>query len=425
MDGEWQGRKGGATGLNLLHEHFQKHFNKDSGGLLNGLALGISGDTAPNVLWRLTEHNGIELPEYLNPKIIWLHIGGNDIGKLKCSEEVVILGILRIVQEILIRKPNCHIVINSLFPMTTTRDGIHALFDQYENRRIRHYTKRNRKLRHHNNNYNKSENFIEYDESLLLDSIFEQMLMESEKDIEADITIEQLTRHNNQTYRQQQADNIKEQVQQYEDTRRLRNKDPILRDGKTKFRKYTPGTGFIHQTAIPLWPLIRIINIHLEQFANHPNHNKRVHYFDSSAIFIKNRRSNNNNNNNVTTSTQKITTTTTKRRKKNQFVMRSENISPAGYPTVTGIKLWEDAIVAYCMKLLNQMKIEQPELFTDDPSSTQQKDLITPEVANIHTNTLNELDIQLELYDEIIDINQPEMFNDDMYMNENDYDDDD
>jgi hypothetical protein len=72
----------------------------------------------PSVLWRIM--NG-EMPTGFNPKIWWLQLGLNDIGQMQCSEEVVVLGILRIVEEILYKKPNAKIIINSLLPMPSLR----------------------------------------------------------------------------------------------------------------------------------------------------------------------------------------------------------------------------------------------------------------------------------------------------------------
>lgn len=85
-----------------------------------GLALGISGDTSPNLLWRL--QNG-ELPDQLNPKVVWLLIGTNDLGNTWCSSEVVLIGILRVVEELRLRKPEATIVVNGLLPRTFNRKG--------------------------------------------------------------------------------------------------------------------------------------------------------------------------------------------------------------------------------------------------------------------------------------------------------------
>ena len=48
----------------------------------------------------------------------------NDLGRMQCSEEVVVLGTLRVVEEIMSRKPDAHIVINSMLPMADLRGGI-------------------------------------------------------------------------------------------------------------------------------------------------------------------------------------------------------------------------------------------------------------------------------------------------------------
>merc|ERR1711982_211764 len=92
----------------------------DSGGKYNGLPLGIPGDTAPNVLWRI--QNG-ELPSYLNPKVFRLLLGTNDLAIKQCSEEVVLLGILRVIEELQSLRPDAKIVVNSILPLTDDRKG--------------------------------------------------------------------------------------------------------------------------------------------------------------------------------------------------------------------------------------------------------------------------------------------------------------
>jgi len=100
---------------------FRKNYSRESGARYEGLALGIAGDTAPNLLWRIMHG---EMPDDLNPRIWWITIGTNDLGATQCSEEVTLLGILRVVEEILNRKPNSQIVINSILPMSQEKSGI-------------------------------------------------------------------------------------------------------------------------------------------------------------------------------------------------------------------------------------------------------------------------------------------------------------
>lgn len=100
------------------HKKFEKYFDKRSGGRFNGLALGIAGDTSPNLLWRIQNN---EMGN-LQPKVWWINIGMNDIVYSNCSEEIAVMGVLRIVEELLFRKnqnDDSTIVINSILPVAT------------------------------------------------------------------------------------------------------------------------------------------------------------------------------------------------------------------------------------------------------------------------------------------------------------------
>lgn len=121
----WSGKSRGhmIARAKGVKEIFTKFFTKsESGdGKFNGLNLGISGDTSPNLLWRI--QNG-ELPDTLNPKVIWLLIGTNDFGNTWCSPEIVVIGIIRVIEELRIRKPKTvKIVVNGLLPRTYSRKG--------------------------------------------------------------------------------------------------------------------------------------------------------------------------------------------------------------------------------------------------------------------------------------------------------------
>lgn len=64
-----------------------------------------------------------ELPDKLNPKVIWLLIGTNDLGFTWCSPELAVIGILRVIHEIRLKKPSATIVVNGLLPRTFNRKG--------------------------------------------------------------------------------------------------------------------------------------------------------------------------------------------------------------------------------------------------------------------------------------------------------------
>ena len=62
-DGHFLNRK--IVGGSDIQLQFRETFSRASGGMLDGIALGIAGDTTSNLLWRI--QNG-EIPEGLNPK---------------------------------------------------------------------------------------------------------------------------------------------------------------------------------------------------------------------------------------------------------------------------------------------------------------------------------------------------------------------
>jgi len=111
----WNGRMSGM-GLNSLKKvskDFDSKFNNKTGTGLQGVALGIAGDTIANLYWRLMHG---EMPEKLDPAVWWITIGGNDLAVGHCSEEIVVLGILRIAEYILNQRPEATVVINSILP---------------------------------------------------------------------------------------------------------------------------------------------------------------------------------------------------------------------------------------------------------------------------------------------------------------------
>jgi len=127
MDGRWMGRTQAGV-LKEVSSLFQQNFSRDKSGI-EGIALGVAGDTCPNVLYRL-QHG--EMPKDFNPRVWWIVLGMNDIGRMQCSEEIVVMGIMRIVEEIQRHKPDAKIVINSMLPMADLRGGMYPLMNDYK-----------------------------------------------------------------------------------------------------------------------------------------------------------------------------------------------------------------------------------------------------------------------------------------------------
>lgn len=64
-----------------------------------------------------------------SPKIFWLVVGGNDLRVGQCSEEVVVLGILRLAEFLHHKHSEVYVVINSILPQQTSIKTKYGKFD--------------------------------------------------------------------------------------------------------------------------------------------------------------------------------------------------------------------------------------------------------------------------------------------------------
>ena len=103
-----------AKQLDKIKDLYDNKFSKANGSKYDVLRLGIAGDTSPNLFWRLRQNEMRDL----TPAIWWISIGRNDLFRTKCSEEVTLMGIIRVIEEIDNRNDGSTIVINSLLPTT-------------------------------------------------------------------------------------------------------------------------------------------------------------------------------------------------------------------------------------------------------------------------------------------------------------------
>ena len=94
---------------------FDALFSRESGAAVQGLALGLAGDSSYNLLWRI-QHG--EVPTELKPSVWWVAIGTNDFGRAlpHCSPDLVLMGIIRVVEEMRKLRPGTFIVVNSVLP---------------------------------------------------------------------------------------------------------------------------------------------------------------------------------------------------------------------------------------------------------------------------------------------------------------------
>ena len=91
-----------------------KRLFRDENSFIHGLALGIAGDTATNVLYRLED--GGEMPNEFNPSLWWILVGTNDLFKHNCNVNATLTAIISVVEYIRHYKKDATIVIHSILP---------------------------------------------------------------------------------------------------------------------------------------------------------------------------------------------------------------------------------------------------------------------------------------------------------------------
>jgi hypothetical protein len=279
------------------------------------------------------------MPADFNPKIWWLQLGLNDLGRTQCSEEVVVFGILRIVEEILARKPEARIVINSLLPMSVLRLGIMPGAKDFQDSFITPVgeqgttravsprpaqTDKKNKGRHGKNDKKNAP----------ADSGPEarrSMRIRTRADTDASDTKktgrEKKTRREKRDGRRER-NKRKKDVDEIPKPKRIRGffkRKESLKMSSTpkKQKKYTTLTH--RQRKIPLWTSISAINQQLEQFCSK---NERVTYFDATDIFAE------------------------ATGEKGEWMLKRMMITERGHPTEAGYKAWEKQIVEKAKKLL-------------------------------------------------------------------------
>jgi hypothetical protein len=317
MTGRWMGKNARSQSLVDLEQQFRKRFQPSYGANVTGLALGIAGDSAANVLWRLLHG---ELDDGLEPHVWWISLGNNDLGRMQCSEEVVVIGILRVVEEIMTKRPNARIVINSVFPMTELRGGAYPVISDYKDSFIRSGKHPDGAAVPNMSPEQNRRSVYESNEAPPADA--EAALAQAaEAEEEARDAI--ANHHHNKVERVFER--------QYRTS-------TVLNDAEHA-RKNRLGT--FRAAKKPLWASIKAINQQLKKFAAN-NADRGVSYYDATKLFVSVE----------ATSTPGVT----------RSRLRTELISPRGHPTALGFAEWEDSALQFLNPILADMK---PHLYDD------------------------------------------------------------
>jgi hypothetical protein len=243
----------------------------------------------------------------------------NDLSRMQCSEEVTVLGILRVVEEILERRPDSRVVINSLLPMAYSRGGQYALLHDYQDSLGEMgNTKRDR---------------------VKNDPASDTAPANDEKDGWRRSLRSNRTRTNSAPDDDTAEETRLETEQRQKEGKRKRGKENVVLDAEAhKAHKYNFLTGLLTHRAKspPLWTAVYAINRELQAFADK---NDNVDFFDATPVFAS-------------------------KLPKGKFELHSAKISARGHPTPAGFRDWEDAIVVRLNSILTVMKQQKPELFS-------------------------------------------------------------
>ena len=235
----------------------------------------------------------------------------------QCSEEVVVLGILRVVEEILEQRPNAKVVINSILPMTSLRGGLYPVISDYEDSFGRTIGGDGQRYLSETVSHNRALWFgrTKADaESTPAEPA--KTTQQSESDAATAAATEREEKLRDEPARKDQSRNW---------LRPAVNNNPIMED-KEKVKKYELGRNFVHRSAQPFWTSIKAINRELKKFAEKQPPD-RVIFFDATSLF------------------------TAKEGK--QYTLLTDLLTVRGHPTEKGFAIWEDAIVDKVQKILN------------------------------------------------------------------------
>jgi hypothetical protein len=258
------------------------------------------------------------MPATFHPKVWWISLGMNDLARMECSEEIVMLGILRIVEEILVQRPNAKIVINSILPMGNIRSGAYPLLSDYQDAFGPAPPAGNRR------------NLVQQDETFPergLKRLFPP------RDANGNAGAPQFTPTTATAQKAEKQERLRdEKFRKKHRQRNKRNKrDPVLND-KKKIKKYSL-VGKSRKKRLPLWTSIQAINKQLEIFcAKQAKQQKPVQFFNANTIFVGHLGSRDR--------------------------IKSNTITLLGYPRPFGFRLWQDAIIEVVKSIISKEDIE-------------------------------------------------------------------
>jgi len=274
--------------------------------------------------------NGEMSPDF-KPKIWWLELGLNDLARAQCSEEIVVVGILRIVEEILEKQPSSTIVINSLLPLADLRGGmkpgVNDFKDAFDPKLGTISTKKFERIqRRHNRNRS---------HTIKIDKEIADMVEVPPADDEGEEENKKKRRKKNRKDEKPKKDKTGKrilldevQLSDENDNRQLSSEKRVkrirMKDDQVAQKKFSVISH--HERKLPLWTSISAVNRKLQKFAKNTEGGKVI-FFDATNLF-------------------------TEKEDPHTYTLKSDMITLRGHPTQMGFETWEKEIVKFATKLL-------------------------------------------------------------------------
>ena len=266
------------------------------------------------------------MPYDFNPKVWWLVLGMNDLTRMQCSEEIVVLGILRVVEEIRLRKPDAKIVINSLLPMIDYQSMQQpTMADVADFKREKDAVKENMEI---------EKGLKKFKEGVRMLRSKKKKKKRTKKQRQYD------EEHATEGKDLEKALERKKKILERKD-KRMKNK--AFKDNE-KYRPKKPLSPFLpmikKKVLPPVWPSVHLINDKLKEFCS--KHDS-IRFFDATPIFASEEGG-------------------------GRHHMHNELISPRGHPSELGFAVWEGHIMGRLHKLMmeKQADIESDQSMKND-----------------------------------------------------------
>jgi hypothetical protein len=258
-----------------------------------------------------------------------------------------VLGVLRIVEEIMDKRPDAHIVINSLLPMTALRGDFYPkmtdLAESFTN------ATNKKSLPSKNNQHNRRLFSVvgehqEFHYRILKGDNKTDRIKDKVVEDTAPVEEDELIKEREQALKEELA---RERLSKF---KRMRMSNPRMRDqvlvDRSRMKKFRPGR--IRKNKLPLWTSVKSVNAALLKFAE--KHNKHVTFFDATAIFINKPRAN-----------------------KNEVYLKRGLTSPKGIPTPMGYQILIGKILEALRPIITSIELDEDATNNDHLSDDYMK----------------------------------------------------